>query len=241
MVAPEVIILRLVLAAFLGLLVGIDRSRLEEAAGLRTHALVSSGACLFMIVSAFGFADVLGVHGVELDPSRIAAQVVTGIGFLGAGTIITQRELIKGLTTAASVWAVAAVGLAVGGGLYLAAISATILILVILVVVKRVEPLLQPSKHGPLILTVDSQSTSFQSIRSAAEKADGRIDHIVVHPGLAQDHKDSLEIWMDRKLKRDYLAIAEALSSVPGVTSIATPGLLSRLDSPETPRSPTPD
>ncbi len=94
--------------------------------------LVSVGACLFMIVSAFGFADILGSKNVVLDPSRIAAQVVSGIGFLGAGSILLRGEVVRGLTTAASLWSVAAVGLAVGGGLYIEAVAATVVILLIL-------------------------------------------------------------------------------------------------------------
>jgi len=132
----EEILLRLILAAVLGSLVGMERERLDWAAGLRTHMLVCLGSTLFMLVSAFGFADILGTPGIGLDPSRIAAQVVSGVGFLGAGTIILRREAVRGLTTAASVWTVAAVGLAVGGGLYFAAISATVLILVILAGIK---------------------------------------------------------------------------------------------------------
>src|SRR6476469_2720146 len=101
MIPTEQLILRLIVAALLGGLVGVERERLERAAGLRTHALVGVGSALFMLVSAFGFADILGTPNVSLDPSRIAAQVVSGIGFLGAGTIILQREIIRGLTTAA--------------------------------------------------------------------------------------------------------------------------------------------
>jgi hypothetical protein len=123
MISPEQIVLRLVIAAILGGLVGVERERLEWAAGMRTHALVSLGSALFMVVSAFGFSDILGEQHVILDPSRVAAQVVSGIGFLGAGTIILRREIVKGLTTAASVWAVAAVGLAVGGGMFLAGVE----------------------------------------------------------------------------------------------------------------------
>jgi putative Mg2+ transporter-C (MgtC) family protein len=91
-----------------------------------------------MIVSAYGFAGVLGPH-VILDPSRIAAQVITGVGFLGAGSIILRNEVVKGLTTAASLWAVAAIGLAVGGGLYMAGAAATALILFILAGIKPIE------------------------------------------------------------------------------------------------------
>src|SRR6266852_1399093 len=139
MIAPQQVILRLVIATVLGSIVGLERERLDRAAGLRTHALVGLGAALFMLVSAFGFTDIMHAPQVTLDPSRVAAQVVSGIGFLGAGTIILRREIVRGLTTAASVWAVAAVGLAVGGGLYLAAASATLLALTILVVFKPVE------------------------------------------------------------------------------------------------------
>jgi putative Mg2+ transporter-C (MgtC) family protein len=129
---------RLLLAALLGSVIGFERERLLWAAGLRTHMLVCVGACLIMIVSAYGFAGVLGPH-VVLDPSRVAAQVVSGIGFLGAGSIILRNEVVKGLTTAASLWAVAAVGLAVGGGLYYASIATTIIILIILAGVKPLE------------------------------------------------------------------------------------------------------
>lgn len=132
------LVLRLVAAAVLGSFIGADRERLVWAAGLRTHMLVCVGSCLFMIVSAFGFAGVLGPH-IILDPSRIAAQVVSGIGFLGAGSILLRGEVVRGLTTAASLWTVAAIGLAVGGGLYVEAVAATAIILVILAGIKPLE------------------------------------------------------------------------------------------------------
>src|ERR1700733_5513213 len=132
------LILRLLVAALLGSAIGIERERLLWAAGLRTHMLVCVGSCLIMIVSAYGFTAVIGPR-VILDPSRIAAQVVSGVGFLGAGSIILRNEVVKGLTTAASLWAVAAVGLAVGGGLHFAAIAATVIILAILAGLKPIE------------------------------------------------------------------------------------------------------
>ena len=101
---------RLLVAAVLGSVIGADREKLSWAAGLRTHMLVCVGACLIMIVSAFGFGDALGTPNVVLDPSRVAAQVVSGIGFLGAGSILLRGEVIRGLTTAASLWTVAAIG-----------------------------------------------------------------------------------------------------------------------------------
>src|SRR5262245_23579047 len=126
-------------AAVLGSVVGIERERLNWVAGLRTHMLVCVGSALFMIVSAWGFADVLHHEQVALDPSRIAAQVVSGIGFLGAGTIVLRRKVVRGLSAAASLWTVAAVGLAVGGRLYVAAVTATGLMQLILAGTKPLE------------------------------------------------------------------------------------------------------
>ena len=138
MIGPIETILRLLIAALAGSVIGYERERLQWAAGLRTHMLVCVGSCLIVIVSAYGFSEVLGPH-VVLDPSRIAAQVVSGIGFLGAGTILLRGEVVKGLTTAASLWAVAAIGLAVGAGLYVAAVATTVIVLVILAGVKPLE------------------------------------------------------------------------------------------------------
>src|SRR5882672_3243980 len=121
MISTKEIVIRLLIAAALGALVGLERERKDWAAGLRTHMIVCVGSCLVILVSAFGFEDILGTPHVELDPSRIAAQVVSGIGFLGAGTILFLRqEVVRGLTTAAGLWTVAAVGLATGSGMYVA-------------------------------------------------------------------------------------------------------------------------
>ena len=130
---------RLGAAAVLGSLIGLERQRLDKSAGLRTHMLVSVGSALVMIVSAYGFEGVIQPGRVVLDPSRVAAQVVSGIGFLGAGTIVVRKQSAHGLTTAASIWAVATIGMAAGGALYMAATAATVIILVILALIKPVE------------------------------------------------------------------------------------------------------
>jgi putative Mg2+ transporter-C (MgtC) family protein len=126
------IALRLVVAAALSGLVGLEREWRERAAGLRTHMLVGVGSALFTLISAYGFNDFLiaGSNVVRADPSRIAAQIVTGIGFLGAGAIMRQGLNIRGLTTAAGLWVVAAIGMAVGAGYYSAALIATGIVLV---------------------------------------------------------------------------------------------------------------
>lgn len=125
--------LRLTAGLVLGAIIGFERELHRQPAGFRTHSLVSLGAALFTVVSAFGFA------GSTVDPTRIAAQIVSGIGFIGAGTILQYRGHIRGLTTAASLWSVAAIGTAAGAGLFVVAITGTILILVILSLLDQVE------------------------------------------------------------------------------------------------------
>ncbi len=125
--------LRLAAGLVLGAIIGFERELHRQPAGFRTHSLVSLGAALFTIVSAYAFT------GPNVDPTRIAAQIVSGIGFIGAGTILQYRGGIRGLTTAASLWAVAAIGTAAGAGLLIMAIIGTLLILVVLAVLDRVE------------------------------------------------------------------------------------------------------
>jgi putative Mg2+ transporter-C (MgtC) family protein len=129
------LILRLGMAVVLCALIGLERSARDEVAGLRTHTLVGLGAALFTLVSAYGFNDYLGT-GESPDPTRIAAQVVSGIGFLGAGAIIRQGLNVRGVTTASSLWIVAAIGMASGAGFYLGAVVTTALVLVVLVAMR---------------------------------------------------------------------------------------------------------
>ncbi len=140
MISWEEILIRLALASLFGAAIGLERERKTLAAGLRTHMMVCVGACLIMIVSAFGFGDILGTPNVTLDPSRIAAQVVSGIGFIGAGTILFMKQgTVHGLTTASGLWTVAAIGLATGGGLYFAAAATTGIALIILWGLQQLE------------------------------------------------------------------------------------------------------
>ncbi|MBR3079624.1 MAG: MgtC/SapB family protein, partial [Prevotella sp.] len=125
-------ILRIFVAAILGGLIGLEREYRSKEAGFRTHFLVALGSALFMIVSAYGFSEIQMYEPQRWDLSRIAAQVVSGIGFIGAGTIIFRKSenVVSGLTTAAGLWVVAAIGLACGGGMYMLSIASTLLVLV---------------------------------------------------------------------------------------------------------------
>ena len=119
------------MAGVMGVVIGLEREYRSKEAGYRTHFLVAFGSALMMVVSQYGFQDVLEADLVRLDPSRLAAQVVSGIGFIGAGTIILlQKQIIRGLTTAAGLWATAGIGLAAGAGMYVVGIVATVLVLV---------------------------------------------------------------------------------------------------------------
>ncbi len=126
------LILRIFVAALLGGAIGLEREYRSKEAGFRTHILVALGSALFMVVSAYGFEEAVALPGHRLDVSRVAAQVVSGIGFIGAGTIIFRKSenIVSGLTTAAGVWVVAAIGLACGGGMYKVAIASTFLVLI---------------------------------------------------------------------------------------------------------------
>lgn len=128
------IIFRLLLSTFLGCMIGIERERVHKAAGVRTLGIVSLGTTLFTLMSVYGFNELSS----SVDPTRIAAQVVTGIGFLGAGLIIFHQDRIHNLTTAATIWVVAAISMAVGIGWYVVAIVATVLTLAVVLILRLV-------------------------------------------------------------------------------------------------------
>ena len=139
-------LLRILVAAFCGALIGYERAIQRKTAGVRTHIVVAIASALFMIVSKYGFTDLLNMHDLSLDPSRIAAQIVTGISFIGAGTILVRKEQISGLTTAAGVWATAAIGMAVGAGMYFIGILSTALLCILQLFVHDDEIV---DKHTP--------------------------------------------------------------------------------------------
>jgi putative Mg2+ transporter-C (MgtC) family protein len=174
--------LRLALAAALGGAVGLERELREREAGLRTHLLVSLGAAVFTLVSAYGFSDFnYGAKGgITLDPTRIAAQVVTGIGFLGAGAIIRQGLSVRGLTTAATLWVVAAIGMASGAGYYSVAVIGTALVLFSLyplrILAYRAVVRLRP-EEGRLVVTLPP-GASAAPLLAELEHTGARIDSL---------------------------------------------------------------
>lgn len=158
------LLLRVLGAALLGALVGLDRELSDQPAGLRTHILVSLGAALFTLVGAYGLQEFQADPRRALDPTRVAAQVVTGIGFLGAGAIIRQGASIRGLTTAAGLWVTAAIGMAAGFGYWSGALATSVAAVISLFGLKRVERrLLQRLKPGKFEYVVDGRERFLMS------------------------------------------------------------------------------
>ncbi len=152
------IALRLIITVILCGIIGFEREIRDQPAGFRTHILLGIGATLFTLISAYGFEPFLRADNVRFDPSRIAAQIVTGVGFLGAGTIIQRGRDIRGLTTAASLWAVAAIGTAVGAGYLFGAAATTIVVMAALLGLRRVRTsLISPLRveHSELNFTLE--------------------------------------------------------------------------------------
>jgi putative Mg2+ transporter-C (MgtC) family protein len=216
MITNTEITIRLLAAALLGSLVGFERERLLWAAGVRTHMLVSVGSALLMIVSAYGFSHATEMPHVVLDPSRVAAQVVSGIGFLGAGSILLRGQVVKGLTTAASVWSVAAIGLACGGGLYFAGGLATAIILLILIGIKPLEDAYR-SRVQSAVLRVIAERGALEpdTIKKLLGIRGGQLRRIVTIP--ADDDLEETRLHLVRVSQRDIRLGLSRLKDAPGI------------------------
>jgi putative Mg2+ transporter-C (MgtC) family protein len=152
-------VVELAIAFVLALLIGMEREARQKSAGIRTYTLVGLGSALFMLISKYGFTDVLGSN-VRLDPSRVAAQIVSGLGFIGGGLIFVRQDVVRGLTTAASVWLVAAVGAAAGAGLPVLAALTTALYFVVMYALSPLQGFVRgrfPDTHGLRVTYVDGR------------------------------------------------------------------------------------
>jgi putative Mg2+ transporter-C (MgtC) family protein len=213
------IAVRLLVAATLGSLIGFERERLLWAAGIRTHMLVCVGACLVMIVSAYGFNDVLSDH-VVLDPSRVAAQVVSGIGFLGAGSILLRGSVIRGLTTAASIWTVAAIGLAIGGGLYFAGVASTLIILVILAGVKPLEELYRARNQSfQFQIKAERGRLTPEVLKRTLELRKGQVKRFIAQP-TRKKGEDFIHALISQISPQDVEGLGEKLTSLSFVREV---------------------
>ena len=224
MISLQQIALRLAIAAVLGAIVGSERQRHEWAAGLRTHMVVCVGSALIMLVSMFGFQDVVNHPGIVLDPSRVAAQVISGIGFLGAGTILfLRREVVRGLTTAAGLWTVAAVGLAAGGGLYFAACITTAIVFIILAALKPLETrFFNKNKFNGVTMVLERKQVSLENIQDVFKTHKIKITSINLSPSLEEDLDDIRINIQKLSLDKDnLLVVIEDLRKIKGVREVS--------------------
>ncbi|MDR9857108.1 MgtC/SapB family protein [Paenibacillus sp. VCA1] len=224
------ILLRLLLSVLLGGLVGLERERSNHAAGLRTHILVCMGSTLIIMLSIYGFSEFVHEVNIRIDPARLASAVITGVGFLGAGTILFTGKSITGLTTAASIWVVAAVGLAVGAGFYFASVAATFLILLTLVVFNKLEQrYIRSSKLHLISVCAISAPGLLESISDLLEEEEITVKKAVVNErsnvpyGELQPPSTTVEIALNALSKRafDPLELASRIRRIDGVSTVS--------------------
>jgi putative Mg2+ transporter-C (MgtC) family protein len=228
------------LAFVLSALIGLEREIRQKNAGLRTYTLVGVAAALFMLVSKYGFTDVIETYRVVLDPSRVAAQVVSGIGFVGAGVIFMRRDVVRGLTTAASVWVTAALGMACGAGLPILAIATTVAhFIVMLGFPKLVERLPKPRRvTNDLQISYQDGRGILRQILIRCTELRFAIDRVhIERDGLAEareeteDHahglegrrlRDAVTLSMQVKGKRPVEHLIARLTEIDGVLRVGT-------------------
>jgi putative Mg2+ transporter-C (MgtC) family protein len=203
---------RLFIALVLGGLIGLERERQERAAGLRTVTMVSLGSCLFTLVSAYGFQ--------QTDPSRVAAQIVTGIGFLGAGAIFMRKDLVRGLTTAATIWATAAIGMASALGQFFAAFLTTLLILVVLMVLKPVERrFFHRHNEATLTLTMGRRPDTLGYVQAALRAMGASVESILLQE--AGDKEERLQLLLEMPFNTTVQDVLQKVRQLEGVSRVA--------------------
>lgn len=217
-------IVLLLLAFVLSAVVGIERHRQVKSAGLRTHTLVGVGSAVFTLVSAYGFSTVMG-DAVTLDPSRIAAQIVSGIGFLGAGVIFVRQNVVSGLTTAASVWVVAAIGMACGAGMPLLAVAGTMLHLLTVTVLSRLARRVPIAGRGRELVVFYKDGRG--ALRAVLERA-SELGFEVALTGTDREENGRATPIVAANLrfnrgKTSIDTLVEALTDIKGVQRIETP------------------
>jgi putative Mg2+ transporter-C (MgtC) family protein len=223
--APTEFLLRLLVALLLGLVIGLERefrSQTPSAAGMRTLAIVSMGSALFTLISAYGFIAFTGALYGQTDPSRIAAQIVSGIGFLGAGAILLHKRVIHGLTTAAAVWATAAIGMASGLGFYVESVGATVLALATLEALRPLETRLFPRRQQIRIhlrLKSTSGADPMETIRALLREFDVSPRKLVVSESA---RGPLIEVEFSHRQMDNLLRLVQRLRTLPAVSAIRT-------------------
>jgi putative Mg2+ transporter-C (MgtC) family protein len=209
------------LALLLSAAIGLERELSQKSAGLRTYTLVGLGSALFMLISKYGFFDVLG-EDVVLDPSRVAAQIVSGIGFIGAGLIFVRRDSVRGLTTAAGVWLTAAVGAAAGASLPLLAIATTVAYFLVVYALSPLARRLPSSPYAPSAVRVDYEDGRgiLRRVLAACTSRDFKVADVDVnrHDG---GPAGAVSVALEIHGPGSVAALAAELGEIDGVLGVA--------------------
>lgn len=217
-----VILIKILLAAAAGGIIGLERECHGRPAGLRTHLLVAAGSCLMMIVSEAFFlkyGDLPGTGVVRLDPGRAAAQIITGIGFLGAGVIIKEGFLVRGLTTAASLWMVAGIGMAFGMGLVSGGVTGTVIALFSLLILKKLEPHINKDRYLHLNVTAAAEPDPFPQLQEIFKSRALRISSIEADYNL-KDKLIQYNFVLTRHKRRIGRDLSSEIANLDGVQKI---------------------
>jgi putative Mg2+ transporter-C (MgtC) family protein len=220
------ILWRLGLALLLSSAIGVEREMRQKMAGLRTYSLVGVGAALFMLVSIFGFGDMVGHRSVSLDPSRVAAQIVSGIGFIGGGIIFVRRDTVRGLTTAAGVWVTAAVGMACGGDLPLLAVATTLVYFVVAYLYPELVRRLPRSRDAPSelrLVYLDGQGLLREALAECARRGFSISDLSIKHTGaLGANGNEAAVVTVELEVRgRGPIAeLAAELNEMDGIVDV---------------------
>lgn len=216
------ILVKLLLAGVAGGVIGLEREKHGRPAGLRTNLLVSLGACTMMIISEafflkYGAFDAQST--MRLDPSRTAAQIVTGIGFLGAGVILKDGASVRGLTTAATLWVVAGLGMAFGMGHFSLGIIATVLVLVSLIFLKKLDPLLTKDRYLTLMVTADNRDSINDELQELLDERDLALSDISSHVDLV-NNEIFLQLMITQQQKRVGRELTREILKLKGVRKV---------------------
>ena len=211
--------IRLFAALVCGGVIGIERTKRNKGAGIKTHILVCVGATLFVILSKYGFLDIMGKEGVGVDVSRVAASVTMGVGFLGGGIIYLRGNSIQGLTTAASVWATAAIGSALGVGMYILGVSSTILIVVLQVVLHYEDALgMERTTSSRIVVVMQDDQEKFSSLKDLLHQRGIEINGIHIKKNKEASLVYTMDIRMPKNLSPsellDIVRLSGAVKSI---------------------------
>lgn len=211
-------LIRILLACFCGFIIGLERSKRQKEAGIRTHIILAMGCAIMTIVSKYGFTDVIK-QGMNVEPSRLASNIITGIGFLGAGVIFVRGGSVRGLTTAAGIWATSGIGLAIGSGLYTIGIASTIILMIVQLFIHRLFPSLETTFTIELLIKANKEVNLVETVNKYLKENNIIINSFKIKKGITENEmKVNIRLLQTATIED----ILKHFSNVEGIVEIST-------------------